>query len=611
MADDDDGKRGNDPDTSEEGQISFQAEVFKVMVLGRDIEAPSSINDEDAKAVQNVFKKTQTLQPPFDPVTLMRIWENSSSLGQNIQAYATNIDGLGHRLESEFAFETTDGFEKVREAMWLQDHLEREDDDFGDLPSDDAVTEQIEVLKRRSRLEHLKLDAFVKNANPEGSFVTLRRDMRTNLEITGNAYWEVLRNKVGKMARFVNVPSTHMRLTAQDDDPTKVEDKVSAGPMGWDTVVQWKFFRRFVQVIGTRIVYFKEFGDPRIVSRDTGVVYKDEAAWMIWKTGDGKTDEKANEIFHFKITRPGEAYGVPRWIGNLLAVMGSRAADEVNFQYFDNKAIPPMALLVTGGRLGEDSVSKIETYIRDNIKGKENFHKILIIEAHADAEAAMVGNAPTPKLEFKDLSNAQQGDALFQKYDERNIDKVGSSFRLPRLMRGDVRDFNRATADASRRFAEEQVFEPERREFDSVFNRRILPELDIRLWLFRSLGHQSRDPEVMSEIVEKLVKSTLSPNDCRALMADALGRDLPPYEEEWANQPLTITQLGIRPKPADDGNGVDGESEDDRALRILTEDARRLAAGQEGALDAARDAADDALNDDVENDVEDQENNDG
>jgi len=36
------------------------------------------------------------------------------------------------------------------------------------------------------------------------------------------------------------------------------------------------------------------------------------------------------------------------------------------------------------------------------------------------------------KIELRPLTNAQQTDALFQNYDERNHDKVGQSFRLPR-----------------------------------------------------------------------------------------------------------------------------------------------------------------------------------
>ena len=55
------------------------------------------------------------------------------------------------------------------------------------------------------------------------------------------------------------------------------------------------------------------------------------------------SDGPATEILHFRVHNPRSAYGVPRWIGNLLAVLGSRQAEEVNFLYFENKSVPPLA----------------------------------------------------------------------------------------------------------------------------------------------------------------------------------------------------------------------------------------------------------------------------
>ena len=54
------------------------------------------------------------------------------------------------------------------------------------------------------------------------------------------------------------------------------------------------------------------------------------------------------------------------------------------------------------------------------------------------------------------------------------------------MLRGDIRDFNRSTADAALHFAESQVFEPERQEFDFIVNRKLLAEMGIRFWRFVS-----------------------------------------------------------------------------------------------------------------------------
>ena len=206
----------------------------------------------------------------------------------------------------------------------------------------------------------------------------------------------------------------------------------------------------------------------------------------------------------------------------------------------------------------------------------------------------MAGDVPIPKIELVPLIGAQQHDGQFQVYDERNIDKVGSSFRLPRLLRGDVRDFNRATADASLRFADEQVFQPERNEFDEWVSRMILPKLGIRWWKFVSLGPRTRDPEMIAGVVKESQYS-LTPNESREILADALGRELPPFAEGFGKQPMVLTLAGFA--TAEEQESIDEGVEellgsaaaaltDDKAadpLRVLVATARALAARRHAA----------------------------
>ena len=576
--------------------------VLKATVAGSDVQVSAAKPDADSEALQAVFGKVGVLSPPYDPITLIRIFENSSALPQNVEAYMTNVDGLGFNLEPVFAFDSPDVFEKVREAMWLgNESIAPMDGVEGNrIPDDAEVEAMVTKLKRQARLEELKLTQFFTFLNPDGSFTSLRRATRQNLEVTGNAYWEVLRNGAGKIARMVLVPSTSIRLMSLDKDPVKVTDRVPLGPIHADEVVQYRFFRRYVQAIASNAVYFKEFGDPRVVSRDTGKVFKDLADF---KENTRSGDALATEMLHFKLLSPGEVYGVPRWTGTLLAVLGSRAADEVNYDYFENKAIPPLAILVSGGRLGKDDVSRIETYIRDQIKGKSNFHKILIIEAVASDAQQLVGNAPLPTIKFERLSDQQLSEGQFQQYDERNIDKIGSAFRLPRLMRGDVRDFNRASAMASLRFAEEQVFDPERQEFDALINRRILPELGVSLWRFRSNSNHTRDPEIVAAIAEKLTKANVTTiNEARRIVSDVLGVALPPLPDLWAKQPIQLTLAGFIP------GGTTEEANINDALRSMLDEANSQSARQtqdiEGEKDLAMRGLQEALTSGVENEEE-------
>src|SRR5690606_31692558 len=180
---------------------------------------------------------------------------------------------------------------------------------------------------------------------------------------------------------------------------------------------------------GVERVFFKSLGDPRVVSRRTGQIFDSVEALLEADPSDGP----ATELLHFAIHSPRSPYGVPRWVGTLLSVLGSRQMEEVNYLYFENKSVPPLALLVSGGRLSEASIPRIERFIEENLKGKANFHKMLILEA----EGGGTGDQARAKIELRSLTDAQQQDALFQVYDERNIDKVGSAFRLPKLLRGE------------------------------------------------------------------------------------------------------------------------------------------------------------------------------
>ncbi|QDE67089.1 hypothetical protein BHS07_08655 [Myxococcus xanthus] len=87
---------------------------------------------------------------------------------------------------------------------------------------------------------------------------------------------------------------------------------------------------------------------------------------------------------------------------------------------------------------------------------------------------------------------------------------MGSAFRLPPLLRGDGRDFNRSVAEAQLRFAEDPVFQPERDEFDFLLNRKVLADMGVRFWRFRSQTTATRAPERMTEMVERLSQGCLA-----------------------------------------------------------------------------------------------------
>ena len=510
------------PDAIHEADRSLQT-ILKAVVVGARVQDPAS--RPGGEEVSTAFVAAGALQPPYDPEALCLLVEHSNSLRQNVDSYATNIDGFGYRFEPAIDFDAEDARQKVSDAMMLERIAAR---DAGTLaegmpltPATEEVAARFTELRQLARVERARLDSFFDFCCFDHSFVDLRRRMRQDLEVTGNAFWEVLRDGKGDLARFVYVPSYTVRLLPLDPRPG-----------------------------------------------------------LLAQADDGP----ATELLHFAIHSPRSPYGVPRWVGTLLSVLGSRQMEEVNYLYFENKSVPPLALLVSGGRLTDASVPRIERFIDENLKGKANFHKILILEA----DGGGTGDGGRAKIELRPLTDAQQHDALFQLYDERNIDKVGSSFRLPRLLRGESKDFNRATAESALRFAEDQVFQPERDEFDFLMNRKVLADMGLRFWRFRSQTPVTRDPERMTEMVERLVRvGVLTPEEGRLLAGDIFNREFRKIGDDWTKRPITLTLAGIqtgvedlKPKPV----GPEALLPSAKQLLALREDLRaeeaRLAHGR-------------------------------
>lgn len=541
---------------------SHRTSVMKSHVVGGDRPAPQA--EQGIDEAERKFNLAGAIEPPYNSNTLVALLEHSNALRQNVDSYSTNIDSFGHRFDPVIDLKAEGALDKVRDLM-LSARLRDHDDPRIENPKTQVpppTMEEVKVvaaeLAEQMRLEKMKVEQFFENCSLDFSFVELRKRMRMDKEIMGNAYWEILRQADGQIAQFNYVPGFTMRLMPLDTKLTAVEVRVKVDDLTFGEINILKRFRIYVQVFEGVTVYFKELGDPRFISRMTGRAFK--SIEEIKQVDD--RDGPATEVIHFKIPSPRSAYGVPRWIGNLLAVLGSRQSEEVNYTYFENKSVPPLALLISGGRVTEETISRIQDYIDNEIKGKRNFHKMLVLEA--ESAFAQVGeHSGRAKIELKPLTQAQQQDALFQKYDERNIDKVGMSFRLPRLLRGDIRDFNRATADAALRFGEMQVFAPEREEFDWIMNRVILPELGIRFWRFKSQSPILTDPMDVGKLIALLAKEgVLTPEEARELSGDVFNKEIKRLDASWTRQPIALTVAGITPPepPLSDGEEPDSES---------------------------------------------------
>lgn len=477
--------------------------------------------------------------PPINYASLARICERSNAIRPNLDAYATNIDGFGYRIEATMDLEADDIAEQIADTIRLEAYYEEGwelSDAMALEPASSEIERRKKIITRRIRFETGLLRAFLEGCVYEDTFTSLRKQTRVDKEGLGHAAWEVMRNANDEIVRFVRVTPHHLRLSGllprvRVDQPRRISPaRIIRRP-------ELHSFRLYaLEHPAKGLIYFKSFGDPRAWSRQGKLFESLEAM-------EAAGQQPATELIYFRVYSPRTPYGLPRWLGVLQEVLGSEMAARVNRDYFEHKSVPPLALMISGHKgMTPEEVAALEKRIAEQVQGVDSFHSILILQAPASST-----NTKPAKMVLESLTKSQQDDALFQNYDERNIDKVGMFFRLPRLIRGESKDFNRATAEATLRFAEDQVFQPERDEFDEWMNEVILPELGLECIRFQTQTLQIRDPQRMAEMVGDLVqKGVLTPGEARELASDVLNRGLRKITEPWVNTPANFTLAGIQ-----------------------------------------------------------------
>lgn len=446
------------------------------------------------------------LEPPYNLKELKQISEYSSILQQCIDAYKTNIVGFG--IESEYKLDINS--EEIEEAV-----------------------------RNQAEEEHTRLDEFIRYLNLDESPEVVFGYVIEDKEKTGNGYIEIIRDGVGMPVGIEYVDTQNMRV-CKKTVPELVNYNVLENGKE-KTIQRRKRFRRYVQMIDNQKVYFKEYGDPRIMDLRTG------------KFDDSTPDNlQASEIYHFKIGS--ETYGKPRWLGNLISVYGARKAEELNFRYFSDGRHIPAAITVSNGQLDEKSYEALQSYMND-LSGTDNAHKFLLLEVDGIAQENDVGESKvTPaKVEIKSLAEILQQDALFLEYDEKSRQKIRSAFRLPPLYTGEAQEFNKATADTARKVTEEQVFQPERKTLARTLNTLFLEPLGFSYVKLAVKGADFRDPiEIAKSLYPIIAAGAITPNDLRPLLEQVLGKKVEPLGDEY-NVPM---QMLLQSQSADPLAGV-------------------------------------------------------
>lgn len=449
-------------------------------------------------APQDAFNAGDWIAPPNDMRGLRALVKHSTILPQCIRAYKSNIAGFGIGVR------------------YMED-----------------VEETSEMAA-----EFTKAEEIIELLNTEQDTKEVFEDIIEARETYGIAYLEVIRDVAGDVTQIEFIKDTPSVTKTKQLDPYVDTMYYHKG----QEIPRRKRFCKYKQEIGGKVVYFREFGDPRIMDMRDGKYLK-----------DGETldlDYQANEIMDFPIGT--EPYGEVRWIGQTLGVDGSRRAETLNNNYFVNGRHTPLAIVITGGTLTDESYEKIQEYL-DGIRGENGQHAFLLLETENMEERTDFEDQKKPDIQLKDLANILQKDELFQDYLDNNRRKVQSSFQLPDLYVGYTTDFNRATAQTAQEVTEQQVFQPERKSLAWAINNRLLNGYQFKYVECYFLAPDISNPDDLYKLLTVCNNAGgLTPNDARKIIFNAYGETSEDYPGEWGNVPLAYAN-----SQAKAGGGMD------------------------------------------------------
>ena len=476
--------------------MAKQKQAYRATIIKATAQPQKPVKKSDKSEqidAREELASAEWLTPPLDMQGLKDLVTHSSILPQCVRAYKNNIAGFGIGI--------------------------RYKEDIDETPEMAA-----EFVRAEEIIELLTYEQDTKE---------VFEDIVEARETYGIAYLEVIRNIGGEVVQIEFIKDTptveKTRLLEPYIDTTFFFKGVEQ--------TRKRKFRKYRQNIAGQMVYFKEFGDPRIMDKRNGEY-----------AGGGDTidlDNQANEILEFAIgTTP---YGEVRWCGQILGVDGSRRAESLNNNYFRNGRHTPLMIMVKGGTLTEDSFTKLTEYM-NGIKGEAGQHAFIVLETEAADNAAAFEGEKQADIEIKDLASILQKDELFQEYLDNNRRRVQSSFQLPDLYVGYTTDFNRATAQTAQEVTEKQVFQPERKSLAWAINNRLLNGYNFKFVEAYFKEPDISNPDDVAKILNIVERAGgLTPNKAKEVGYTTLGDNYEPFEGDWADVPLAYAKMTQAP----------------------------------------------------------------
>lgn len=420
------------------------------------------------------------LSPPYNLGVLRSIGETSTILNQCIEAYSQNIVGFG--IGVRFTVEEKD----VKESM---------------------------------NSEMKELEGLVKELNLERPAKEVLAEAIRHVEECGNAFIEVNRNGKGEVVGIDTLAPEFVQVS-------KLNKVIM--PDGSSRKFRYFLYQDAVDdsVHTQNQIWYKSFEDPTPLRIDGNVS----------KEGEGT----ATEVIHLKIGDESKPYGVPRYIGALINMLGDRKANELNYRYFTEGRHTPLAILLENAQLTEQSEETLKSYA-NSVGGEASQHKFILLETEKvgpESEAFENSDKDKPSIKLEKLADILQQDALFLEYSSKVVSDVLSSFRLPPVYVGLSKDYNRATVETAKELTEEQVFQPRRNSYEWRLNRLFTEYGFESVEIYLKSPDFSNTEDVKNILGPAIQARAVAPNDLRPLISKTLNVPLQPFEGDEYNLPI-------------------------------------------------------------------------
>lgn len=373
--------------------------------------------------------------PPYNMDELAFFYENSSANHAAVNAKVSNIVGLGYH------------FEPTNETLDRLDDAESE--------------ESLARAQRKVDRSKTQVENWLEEMNDEDTFTYTLEKAMVDAESTGNGYIEIGRTVTGDIGYIGHIPSTTIRVRRNRDG--------------------------YVQMVGQKVVYFRNFGDMKQSNPIT-------------------SDSRPNELIHIKIYSPKNSYyGVPDTVASAVSMVGSELAGKYNIDYFENKAVPRYIVITKGATLNSRSEEDLFQFMQSGLRGQN--HRTLIIPLPGDTDTNKVD------FEMKPIEAGIQ-EGSFDKYRKSNKEDVLMAHQVPLSKVGGGSGVSIASSLASDRTFKEQVCRPKQRALEKLINKIIKEKTDIVRFKFNELS--LTDELAQSQIDERYLRNkVIVPNDVR------------------------------------------------------------------------------------------------